>query len=96
MSVYTVGNTHIYDDGIANLGRDFCKLGPREGYPGGFAVNSVDDGLRLIIEMGKETEWSVYELDADWEQDTLPSKNGWWHALQRDAVILKKVPLANG
>jgi hypothetical protein len=89
--VYTVGNRQSYDQGLKEHGRKFTKTGRYPGYPGGFAVNTQRDGKRLIVEQGKTGEWAVYELEASWKEDTVPSKSGWWHALIRDAVILRKV-----
>ena len=91
MPVYTVGHEESYDDGIKGLGKAFLKLGRKNDYPGGFAVCSVDDAIRLIEEQDKVGYWAVYELDADWEKDTVQSLNGWWHALINDSLILRKV-----
>lgn len=99
MPVYTVGNEKNYDYGIKKYGDEFKKLGKTPGcditgglpYAGGFACQTPEDARRLLEEQGRVGEWAVYELAADWEKDTVPSKNGWWHALIRDAVIVKKV-----
>lgn len=90
-NVFTIGNEETYDRGLQQLGDAFCKMGakpPR--YPGGFALKTVEDACRLIDEFGKQSEWAVYRLEADWDKDTKPSDNGWWHSLQRDATILEK------
>ncbi len=55
------------------------------------AVRSIDDGKRLIAEMGVGRQWAIYLLDAEWTVDTRPSQNGWWHALVRDVVVLREV-----
>ena len=90
--IYTVGHEKKYDKLLHDtLGHSFKKLGRNGTYPGGFAVATVDDATRLIEEWGKVGEWAIYEVDADWEKDTKPSLQGWWHALQRDALITRKV-----
>lgn len=92
MSVFTVGTAEAYDEGIRTRGDEFKKLGRRENYPGGFACNSIDDAKRLIDTFGKRGVWAVYELNAEWDRDTVKSKHGWWHALINDSIILRKVP----
>ncbi len=91
--VYTVGNEQNYDLNIALYGAGFKKVGHRPNYPGGFACKTPEDAARLIAERGYRGAWAVYELAADWEADTAPSENGWWHALINDARILRKVSL---
>ena len=91
MSVFTVGNEKNYDRGIASCGREFKKLGKDLAYPGGYACRTPEDARKLIVQEGRESEWAVYELEADWEKDTESSENGWWHVLLLDAVIVRKV-----
>lgn len=90
--IYTVGFEVGYDEQLAgpNAHR-FDKVGRNGSYPGGFAVRTPMEAARLIHEWGKEGEWATYEVDADWDADTKPSLQGWWHALQRNARILRKV-----
>lgn len=89
--VYTVGHEVSYDTGLAQLGPDFMKMGPNKHYAGGYALQSVADAERLIKECEREWTWAVYELDADWDEDTKPSEVGWWRGITRDCVILRKV-----
>jgi len=91
--IYTVGYEKGYDEQLANLRTNggFLKTGRNGSYPGGFAVRNTEDAARLIREWGKEGEWAIYQVAASWEKDTKPSLQGWWHALQRDAAIVKKV-----
>lgn len=92
MPVFTVGNEKMYDRGLKKYGKLMEKKGRTRNYAGGFALRSPEDASRLIEEMGKANEWAVYMLDADWEKDTAPSNDGWWHALLRNATILQKIP----
>ncbi len=89
--VFTVGYAPTYDRSISELGDNFQKLGRTEDYAGGFAVSSFSDAERLIDEFDQRGMWAVYELAADWERDTVPSDNGWWHALVKDSVVIRKV-----
>lgn len=95
-AVYTVGYEPMYDKGIAELGNDFRKKGRTHDYPGGFAANTVEDAKRLIVEHGDGKGWAIYELDADWDRDTVQASNGWWRDLLNDSVILRKVVDAKG
>lgn len=94
-SVFTVGHEANYDRGIVEYGKKFQKLGRRKDYPGGFAVRTPEDAERLIDEQGKRGEWAVYALAADWEKDTVPSENGWWHALVKSSRVVRKIPSLN-
>lgn len=90
--IYTVGYEVGYDEQLAGPNaHKFDKVGRNGSYPGGFAVQTPLQAARLIQEWGKKGEWATYEVDADWELDTKPSLQGWWHALQRNARILRKV-----
>ena len=94
-SVFTVGHEANYDRGIVEYGKKFQKLGRRKDYPGGFAVRTPKDAERLIDEQGKRGEWAVYALAADWDKDTVPSENGWWHALVKSSRVVRKIPPLN-
>ena len=91
-TVFTVGTEAYYDRGIAEHGAKFKKVGRRENYAGGFALRTPEDAERLIDEQGKRGVWAVYALEADWDTDTVPSSNGWWHALIKSSRIVCKVP----
>jgi len=95
MSVYTVGDEDTYDSRLKACPSNFKKLGKTDNYPGGFALKTIEDAVRLIKEFNKVREWAVYELDADWDEDTVKSERGWWSGLQRDAYILRKVAVVN-
>ena len=94
-SVFTVGHEANYDRGIVEYDKKFQKQGRRKDYPGGFAVRTPEDAERLIDEQGKRGEWAVYALAADWKKDTVPSENGWWHALVKSSLIVRKIPSLN-
>jgi len=87
--IYTVGNRSNYDKMLAK-GKPFLKLGKDGLYPGGFAFKTVLDAAMAIEQFGKD-EWAVYEVDADWEKDTVPSETGWWHALVNNSIVIRRV-----
>ena len=91
MPVYTVGHEETYDIRLAIHGDGFVKKGASDNYVGGFACQTVPAARLLIREFGKEGEWAVYELEADWNKDAVPSNNGWWYALRNDSVVIRKV-----
>lgn len=64
-------------------------------YPGGYAFLTAEDAQRRIDEAYPEQGFAVFGLLADWETDTEPAKDGWWHNLLRDAalVVLEWEPL---
>ena len=85
--IYTVGNRAHYLAAIAREGTVF-KTGRHDNYPGGYAVQTIEDAERLIVEQGQVGVWGVFGLLADWETDTEPSKDGWWHDLLIDAPVV--------
>jgi len=97
--IYTVGNREgylrlIFDMGtILKIGKcaveDFVgdKKEFPDGYPGGYALRTIKDGERLIKELNRP-DFAVFGLNADWERDTEPAGDGWWHYLLRDAEII--------
>jgi hypothetical protein len=95
--IYTIGHKENYLAAIAERGT-VHKIGKREpnmraeiypnGYPGGYAFLTIEDAQRRIVEEGKVGEWDVFGLEADWESDTEPAPNGWWHNLLFDAALI--------
>ena len=94
--IYTVGTIEAYDTNLAVAtarGVPLLKTGKTERYAGGYACRTAEDAERLIAEKGMAGVWGIYAVAADWEEDTAPSDNGWWHALLRDAAILHRVTI---
>ena len=89
--IYTVGSAKVYDLGLKNYPGKFLKQGMTPTYSGGFAVKTIKDGKQLIEEMGEERSWAVYEIEARWGVDTRKSENGWWHLLNKDVRIKRRV-----
>lgn len=95
--IYTIGHRVNYLKAMQEVGGSIRKLGKRGsgehtdfpmGYPGGFAFQTIEEAQRAIEEHDKLGEWGVFGLEADWEIDTEPSPDGWWHNLLRDATII--------
>lgn len=100
--IYTIGHRENYLKAIQEHGV-IQKLGRRlpdarndffpDGYPGGYAFQTYEDAQRGLAEEDKHGTWCIWGLDADWERDTAPAKDGWWHNLIKDADI---IPLSHG
>lgn len=95
--IYTCGHRQNYLDAIAQSKQGVIqKTGRRlpgdehftHGYDGGCAFQSIDDAQRYINEQGDPETWTVFGLDADWNADTTPGADGWWHYLLHDADIV--------
>lgn len=95
--IYTIGHRPSYDEGLGIAGQTgptLMKRGPQRDYPGGYAFQTAADAQRRIGEAYPDRDFAIYAVDADWDVDVKPSANGWWGALQRDAVVLRKVEAA--
>jgi len=91
--IFTIGNRKNYLQFIMDYGvpEKLGKQPPNErfpdGYPGGYAFLTMADAERRIQEAGYR-DFAVFGLDADWQEDTEPSTDGWWHNLLVDADIV--------
>lgn len=94
--IYTIGHKVNYLNAIEKHGT-IQKLGKKppgddpdypNGYPGGYAFRTLEDARRGLVEEDKHGTWAIFGIDADWEQDTEPSNDGWYHHLIRDADIV--------
>lgn len=94
--IYTIGDRDNY---LAAIQRDgiIQKLGKKQpgehpdypdGYPGGYAFQTLDDALRGLREEDQSGRWTVFGMDANWEQDTEPDQGHWWHSLKKEADII--------
>lgn len=85
--IYTVGEIFSYSEALREYLR-IWKTGRSEDYSGGYAFQTVDDALRFLAESGNADDWCVWGISADWETDTYPAPDGWWHYLSKDAEIV--------
>lgn len=95
---YTIGHTVNYRKAIEETGqiekcgRDGCCNGDK----GGYAFRTVEDAKQRIQEQGKQGEWSVWEMETEFDSNTYPNPDGgWWHHLINDAPITREI-LAGG
>ena len=92
--IYTIGSKKAY---LKNLLSDHkvMKSGRKRGYAGGCAFQNREEAQRHLDELELQgfKGFMVFGLLADWERDTKPSSQYWWHDLQRDAevVVLEKI-----
>lgn len=95
--IYTIGHKQSYIKAIADspdgtidkLGKQSpCERFP-DGYPGGYAFQSIEDAQRRIDEEYPTNGFIIFGLKADWKNDTEQNQNGgWWHNLLNDAEIV--------
>lgn len=86
--IYTLGHKATYLSAIADRGK-IVKSGKFGDYPGGYALKTIEDAKRLLVENHAEDYYCIFGLLADWETDTEPDPNGaWWHVLINAAEIV--------
>jgi hypothetical protein len=82
--IYTVGHKESYDRYFQELSRPFKAGGNIEnGEPGG-SVWETEEEARKYCNEGCQ----VYGVLANWDQDTVQSKDGDWHDLLIDAELI--------
>jgi hypothetical protein len=91
--IYTVGSRKAYLREYVKNGK-VLKSGRKRGYAGGCAFRTREEARRHLdeLEMQGYKDYDVFGLLADWDNDTRPSSEHWWHDLLRDAevVVLEK------
>ena len=84
--IYTIGNRPNYissfEKTAATEGSEIFKA------EGGYAVRTMEDALHLIGERYADRDMSVFGVIADWNADTTPSDDGWWHLLNKRVPIV--------
>jgi hypothetical protein len=92
--IYTVGSEKAYFRSLLKQGR-VMKTGRKRGFAGGCAFKTREDAQRHIDELILQgfKGYMVFGLLADWERDTRPSLQHWWHDLLVDGevVVLEKL-----
>ena len=81
--IYTIGHTESYNRYFREQDKPM-KKGCSEGYAGGSVWRSQNEALRNCPD-----GYSVFAVAADWDKDTIPSKDGDWHDLLVDALLIK-------
>jgi len=85
--IYTVGHKENYLKYYKEHGQ-VTKRGKDETYNGGIAFLTEEDAYRWIREKHFENKFAVFEMDADWDIDTIAGDEPWWHYLLNDASII--------
>jgi hypothetical protein len=81
--IYTIGRTAAYEQNFREL-PVVEKLGRTPDYQGGSVWKTREDAQKEC-----PSDYSVYGVEADWEQDTEPSKEGSWHDLLKTSKLVK-------
>ena len=89
--LYTIGNRLNY---LATFQKMAAET---EGYhhkgEGGHVVQSIEEARRLRREeIDPEKDMAVFGVHAEWEIDTHPVDEGWWHLLKRSSPIVMLAP----
>jgi hypothetical protein len=91
--IYTIGSKKAYLRSFLKNHR-VIKPGRSRGYFGGCAFKNREDAQRHIDELDLQgyRGFAVFGVLANWERDTAPSKDHWWHDLLVDSevVVLEK------
>ena len=87
--IYTVGNKKAYFRSLLKNGK-VIKSGRKRGYAGGCVFRTREDAKRHIdeLELQGYKDYMVFGLLADWEKDTRPNPQHWWHDLLVDAEVI--------
>lgn len=88
--VYTLGHAKSYRRGLRAQGKDFMKLGRNAFYPGG-SVWKTPEEVFAYIKKRRLTDYSVWEVDADWKRDTKKNPNAEWRDLVPTSRITREV-----
>ena len=81
--IYTIGQTTAYEENFKNL-KVVEKLGRTKDYAGGSVWKTKKEALKNC-----PADYSVYGVEADWDRDTVPSKEGSWHDLINTSVLVR-------
>ena len=96
--VYTIGYRPVYMKGLSERGESFCKLGQEfepDYYSGGSVWKTPEEAWDHL-ETNKELfkQYSVFEVDADWDTQTVPNISGVCHDLLETSQITREIPKA--
>ncbi len=87
--IYTIGSKQAYFRTLRKTGK-VMKTGRKRGYAGGCAFRTRADAQRHLdeLELQGYKGFEVFGLLADWDRDTRPSSDYWWHDLMVDAEVV--------
>lgn len=87
--IYTIGHRENYWQAILESEKGvILKTGRTDDYVGGYAFQTIADASKMIDSMPNGEYFAVFGLDADWDDDTELSRDGWWHNLINSVPII--------
>ena len=90
--IFTIGYTESYRKALDRHDGKVFKFGcdPDSNYLGGIVFETYEEALRYIREFDLQGRYSIFKLDADWEEDTYVADD-YLAYLTRDALIIEEV-----
>lgn len=92
MMIYTIGHAETYRNTMSQITEPMLKVGKGiwqgQPYEGGYAFRTYEDAMRRIDEAYPDWGFDVFGMEADWDTETEPSEEGWWHHLLVDAPVI--------
>ncbi len=88
--LYTIGNRLNYLETFRKVAAGTIDTVDKSA--GGFAVPTIEDARRLAQEHFPGKDMAVFGIYADWETDTEPVDDGWWHNLNKPAPVVMLNP----
>lgn len=85
--IYTLGRKSVYDIHIEH-NPQAMKIGRTEDYPGGSVWRTPEEARQYLADKNLD-DFDVYGVEADWEKDTEPAKDGPFHDLLGDARLVR-------
>ena len=86
--IYSVGPAKVYRAAQEIYGPQY-KSGRHDDYSGGCAFETYANAQRYIDEKGPDDmEFAVFGLEAEWNVDTEPSEDSWWHYLLNSRPLI--------
>lgn len=96
MKIYTLGERKNYLKFVKDGKK---KLGPREylrsidgPYPGGICFSSIEKALAYREKKNKRN-YSVFELEGDFNEDAVYNKKLGYYTIKRDLKIMREVAI---
>lgn len=84
--MYTIGHSKNYRKAREYLA-PVIKRGKFDNYDGGYVFKTTEDAQKRIDEANYEG-YEIFGLIGEWNVDTYPSSDGWWHNLLYDCEII--------
>lgn len=90
--IYTLGYKEHYRKGLKEHGKEFKKLGRTKDYSGGSVWQTSKEVFDYIKENSPRLDnYGVFEIDANWDQDTEECGEEWHDLLKTSRIIREMV-----